>query len=155
MKIILRTGVLLAFLASGLTTLCGQSAVHRWTLQECIEYAIEHNIEILQQEISVEEYEIELNTSRNSRLPNLSGGASQNFNFGRSQDPATGIYEANQTTSTSLSLSSSTPVFSGLRITNQIALNELNLKAAMEGLEKAREDLGLQVTSLYLDLLFK
>ena len=131
------------------------SGTVKWTLRQCIEYAIENNIEIKQQELEVENTEIDLNTAKNSRLPSLSASASQNFNFGRSQSMETGIYEANKTASTSVGLSSSTVVFNGMRINNQVKYNELNLLAAMENLNKAKENLGLQVTSYYLDVLFQ
>ena len=127
----------------------------QWTLQECVDYAIANNIQIKQQELSVESSEVELNTSINSRLPSLSAGASQNFNFGRSPSMATGIYEQNTSASTSLSLSSSVSIFNGMRISNQIKGDQLNLMAATEGLNKAKENLALNVASYYLEILFK
>ena len=54
-----------------------------WTLQECISYAVAHNLVIRQQEDNVKQQEISLSTSRNSRLPNLSGSVGESFNFGR------------------------------------------------------------------------
>lgn len=133
----------------------GVSAQEVWTLRRAIDYAIENNIEIKQQEVTVSNSEITLNTSKNSRLPNLSGGVSQNINLGRSPSLETGIYEDNRSSSTSFSLSSSVPVFAGMRLNNEIKQNELNLKAATENLEKAKENLELQVTSLYLQALFR
>jgi Outer membrane protein len=127
----------------------------QWTLQECVDYAIANNIQIKQQELSVEGSEIELNSSINSRLPSLSAGASQNFNFGRSPSMATGVYEQNTSASTGFSVSSNVSVFNGMRISNQIKGNEINLMAATEGLKKAKENLALNVASYYLDILFK
>ena len=131
------------------------SAQKKWSLQACVDYAVEHNLDIRQQALTVESSELDLNTARNSRLPNLNASASQNFNFGRSQNQATGIYEANQSASTNIGASSSIPVYQGLRINRQIEANELNLLAATEGLKRARENLGLQVATYYLDALFK
>ncbi len=146
-----QTIILLAalFLAGSL------SAQKKWSLQECVDYAIEHNLDIRQQALTMESSELDLNTARNSRLPNLNASAGQNFNFGRSQNQATGIYEANQTASTSIGASSSIPIYQGLRINRQIEANELNLLASMEGLQRAKENLGLQVATWYLDALFK
>ena len=148
-----RTFLILLFAAVSAITF-GQK---QWTLQECVDYAIANNIQIKQQELSVEGSEIELNSSINSRLPSLSAGASQNFNFGRSPSMATGVYEQNTSasTSTGFSLSSNVSVFNGMRISNQIKGNELNLMAATEGLKKAKENLALNVASYYLDILFK
>jgi outer membrane protein len=136
--------------------LCSNAyAQKRWTLQECIHYAIENNIEIKQQLLNVENSEIELNSSRNSRLPNLNAGASQSLNFGRSPSMATGIYEQNTSAGTGFSISSSVPVYNGNRISNEIKGSELNLKAAVEGLNRAKENLSLNVAAYYLDVLFK
>jgi outer membrane protein len=123
---------------------------------------VEHNIELQQQTLGVESAEIDLNTSRNSRLPNISAGAGQNFGFGRGtvryKDPETGEtydrYEDTQSASTSLSASVGIPVFQGFRINHQIKADELNLKAAVEGLEKAKQNLELAVASYFLDVLF-
>ncbi|MDR3094265.1 MAG: TolC family protein [Bacteroidales bacterium] len=133
----------------------GADAQKSWTLGECITYAVSNNISIKQQELVIENSELELSTSRNSWLPNLNAGAGQNFNFGRSPSMATGIYEQNKSSSTSFSVSSSMPVFSGMRITNEIKSNELNLKAATEGLKKAKEDVSLNIALYYLEALFK
>ena len=127
----------------------------KWTLRECIDYAIEHNIDIKRQQLAIESSELSLNTSRNSRLPNLNAGASQNFNFGRSPSMATGIYEDNKSASTSFSLSSSVPIFNGLRITNEIKGAELDLKASMEGLNKAKDDMSVNIALYYMEVLFK
>ena len=138
-----------------LLTCSAALAQERWTLSECTLYAIEHNIDIKLQRLNVENSEIELNTSRNRRLPDLSAGASQSVNFGRSPSMATGIYEQNTSSGTGFSLSSSVPVYNGMRISNEIKSSELNLHAAVEGLNKATENLSLNVAAYYLDILFK
>ena len=138
----------------GLWGVC--AAQSPWTLRGCIDYAVEHNLEIRQQAIGVDNAEIELNTTKSSRLPSLDGMANQSFNFGRSMSQGTGIYEeAKAASSTQFALSSSVPVFSGMRISRQIETDELNLKAATENLNKAKENLELQVASFYLEALFK
>lgn len=141
---------------SGLLLLTiGLQAQSKWTLRQCIDYAVENNIEIKQQALNVKNAEIDLNTNKSSRLPNLSGDASQSFSFGRSQSVATGIYEDNTASSTSFGLSTSMPLFTGFRIPNQIKKSELDLKAATEGLNKAKNNMQLSVASYYLDVLFK
>lgn len=134
-----------------------------WSLRECIDHALAHNIEIRQTELRVNSAENELNTARNSRLPNFDVGAGQSFGFGRSQvryqDPTTNEtynrYENTQTASTSFSASAGLPVFQGFRIANQIRVGRFNLAAAEAGLDRAKENLELNVTALYLDVLLK
>ncbi|MFV0470043.1 MAG: TolC family protein [Dysgonomonas sp.] len=126
-----------------------------WTLRECITYAIENNTAIKQQKVSVDNAEINLNTSKSSRLPDLNASLGHEFTFGRTTYSATnGVGKSNSGTS-NFSISSSTPLFTGFKITNDIEAKKFDLMAATEGLKKAKDDLGLQVTSYYLDVLFK
>lgn len=128
---------------------------NNWSLRQCIDYAVKNNIEIKQQDLQVKNAEINLNTSKNSRLPDLNATASHTFNFGRAISPSTNSYLATNMANTSVGVSSSTPLFTGFRITNDIKAKEFDLLAATEGLKKARENMELQITSYYLDVLFK
>lgn len=126
----------------------------KWTLRQCIDYAIENNIDIKQQMLNVRSSEVDVNTAKMSRLPNLNGNVGQNFSFGQSTG-SNNVNSSANSSSTTMGLSTSMPLFTGFRIPNQIKMNELNLLAATEGLNKAKENMELQVTSLYLDVLFK
>lgn len=143
-----------SYLFIGIGAMCMPvHAQQTWTLRQCIDYAIEHNLTIKQQEATAEQNKIELNTAKNSRLPNLSGSASHSFNFGRSLQ-ADNTYKSINTQSTGLNLSTSIPLFTGLQITNNIALSKLNLQAALEDLNAAKENISIQVASNYLQVLF-
>lgn len=142
------TFVTIAVLSAG-----SAMAQKQWDLKQCIEYAIEHNLTIKQQEAAKDESAVDLNTAKWSRLPNLSGSASHSFNFGRSLQ-MDNTYQQLNTQNTGLNLNTSIPLFTGMQIPNQIALSKLNLKAAVEDLNKAKEDISIQVTSAYLQVLF-
>ncbi len=137
-----------------LLTLSAQSQ-SGWTLRQCIDFAIEHNIEIMQQDLKVKGADVDLNSSKNEQLPDLTGAVGQSFNFGRSPNASTGVFEAKTASLTSFSVSTSVPIFTGFRIQNQIKANELSLYAAMAGLNKAKENMELQITAYFLDVLFK
>ncbi|MFV0419711.1 MAG: TolC family protein [Dysgonomonas sp.] len=140
----------------GLLVVClSVQAQAKWTLRQCVDYAVENNIELKQQALNVTSSEIDLSTSKNSRLPDLNASANQSFNFGQSLDYKTNTYTSNNSSGTNFSISSSTPIFTGFRIPNQIKVSEFNLMAATEGLKKAKENLEIQVVSLYLEILFK
>ena len=78
----------------------------------------------------------------------LNGNASHSFNFGRSLQ-ANNTYQSINTQNTGLNLSTSVPLFTGMQIPNNIALSKLNLKAATEDLNKAKEDISIEVASAY------
>ena len=146
------------FIAAALALTSAASGQKKWTLRECIDYAVENNIEIKQTALNVENAAIELNTAQHSRLPNLNAGLNQNFSFGRSQVDVGGEspqMRNTQTSNSGLSLSAGMPLFQGFRINNQIKAGRLDLQAAAEGLERARQNLELNVASYYLDVLFK
>lgn len=129
------------------------SGQEKWSLEKCILHAIEHNLQIKQQEAAKDKSEVELNTAKWSRLPDLNGSASHSFNFGRSLQ-ADNTYQGLNTQNTGLNLNTSVPLFTGLKISNNIALAKLDLEAATEDLNKAKEDISIQVASLYLQALF-
>lgn len=130
-----------------------QTPTKQWSLVECIDYAIENNIELKQQEQARENQEVALHTSKHSWLPDLNGGVNQNFDFGRSPSK-TGVIVDQNSKNTSAYLSLNMPVFDGLKIPNDIAARKLDLHAAIESLNKAKEDLSIGVTSYYLQVLY-
>ena len=137
-----------------LSAICLSSAAAQpWTLRECCDYAVSHNISIRQQENQCRQQEIQLSNARNSRLPDLSGSVSQNFSFGRGLT-ADNTYSNTNTSSTSFSLGTSVPLFTGFQIPNQIKMNQLNLEAATAELEKAKNDIRMQVAQAYVQILY-
>lgn len=126
---------------------------HRWTLRECMAHALENNIEIKRMDIETQRRETELSTARNSRLPDLNASAGQNFSFGRGLT-AENTYSDNNTSNTSFTLATSVPLFTGFNIPNTIELNKLNLQASLADLEKARNDIRMQVAAAYVQVLY-
>ena len=130
-----------------------QAQQKAWTLRQCADYAVEHNISIKQHVNNREQRVIQLSTSRNSRLPDLSASASESFSFGRGLT-LDNTYANRSTSSTSFSMGTSVPLFTGFQIPNQIKLSRLNLEAATQDLEKARNDVRMQVAQAYVQILY-
>ena len=127
---------------------------HRqWSLADCIDYALNHNISVKQADNQMRQRELQLSTARNMRLPDLSASAGQNFSFGRGLT-AENTYSNTNTSNTSLSLGTTVPLFTGFQIPNQIRMNQLNLEAATQDLEKARNDISVQVAQAYVQVLY-
>ena len=125
----------------------------QWSLRECCDYAVEHNIGIKQQQNQCRQQEIQLSTAKNARLPEVSGSVGQNFSFGRGLT-MDNTYTNTNTSSTSLQLGASVPLFTGFEIPNQIKLNKLNLEAATADLEKAKNDIRMEVAKAYVQILY-
>lgn len=143
-KLLLPIGLLLASY---------QMQAEEWSLRKCVDYAIEHNISIKQRENVKRQQQLQLSNAKNSRLPNLDGSVSQNFSFGRGLT-SDNTYTNKSTSSTSFSLGTSVPLFTGLRIPNTIKLNQLNLEASTADLEKAKNDISVQVAQAYVQILY-
>ena len=125
-----------------------------WSLQECIDYANEHNLDIKMSRVTIDQQEIRLNTARNRRLPDLSASASQSFSFGRSASGYDNTYQNQNSSATQWSASTSIPIFSGFQVNNEIAAVKLDLHTVAAELEKAKEDLEITITSSYLQILY-
>lgn len=128
-------------------------AQQQWSLRQCIDYAVEHNIQVKQREVSRMQRELDVNTAKNSRLPDLSASASESFSFGRGLT-AQNTYSNTNTSSTSFNLSSSVPLFTGYRIPRTLEMQKLNLEAATADLEKAKNDIRMQVAQAYVQILY-
>ena len=132
---------------------CPAGAQKLWTLRECCDYAVSHNISIRQQENQCRQQDIQLNNAKSMRLPDVSASVGQNFSFGRGLT-ASNTYSNTNTSSTSFSLGASIPLFTGFQIPNQIKMNQLNLEAATADLEKAKNDIRMQVAQVYVQILY-
>ena len=95
------------------------NAQKSWSLRQCCDYAVEHNITVKQYDNQRRQRELQLSTARNSRLPDLNASAGQNFSFGRGLT-AENTYTNTNTSSTSFSLGTSIPLFTGFQIPNNI-----------------------------------
>lgn len=124
-----------------------------WTLQDCISYALEHNLTVKRQDLASKQAEVELETAKLSRLPGLNASASQNFSFGRGLS-ADNTYVNTNTASTGFSLGSSANLFSGFRTEETIRLRALDLESANENLLRAKNDLSMNVAAAYVQILY-
>ncbi len=129
------------------------NAQEKWSLQKCIDYAQTNNIVIKQYEINTKYQENELMQSKNNRLPGVNANLSQDFSFGRSEQ-LDGTYRSRNTMNTSLSLGTNVVVYNGGRLKNTIVQQDYELKKSLENLKKAKDDVTLNITSGYLDILF-
>ena len=94
---------------------------HPWTLQECTEWALEHNLTVASQAVTVEGREIDKNTANMSWLPSVNGSVSENWSFGRGIG-GNNTYESGNSASTGFSLGANMNLFDGLATPRRIQL---------------------------------
>lgn len=142
----------MAAIACCVTTQAQQQA---WTLRQCIDYAIANNIDIRKAANAADKNAVAVNTAKWARLPNLSGSAGQNWSWGRAASPVDNTYSDMNNGSSRFDIGTSVPVFTGFQLPNQYALAKLDFEATIQDLNKAKEDIAINVASIYLEVLFK
>jgi outer membrane protein len=130
-------------------------AQQAWSLEECIQYAMDNNIQIKQSVLNTEYNQNLLKQSKMGQIPNLNATGNYNYAWGRVLDQTTYQFTENQqSNSISLGFSSSANLFNGLRVRNTILQNELNLMASYEDVEKIKNDISLNIAAGYLSIMF-
>jgi outer membrane protein len=149
----MRKTIILCVCLIGSSGLCvAQIPQKSWTLEECIQFGLENNIAVKQYELAKENQEITVKTTSFSRLPDLSANVGQTFYFGRTPD-RDGVYQDQTGSNSSLGINTSVNLFSGFQVTNQLKAEKMELLAATEDLNRAREDLSLSITGYFLQVL--
>ncbi len=126
----------------------------KWTIMECVEYALKNNISIKQSELDVRLADIEKKAAVGNFLPNLNASGSHSWSIGANINPVTNARENQTTQFTQMSLSSSVDVYNGLQNQNRLRRAKLSQLAAQYQLTKMQDDISLYVANAYLDILF-
>lgn len=152
----LKKALLLAFFAGfGLNGANAQSeGGNKWTLQQCIDYAVQNNLQIKLANLNAEVSKLASKDARNNLLPDLNGSMGQNFLYGRSIDPFTNTFVNQTVRSNSFGLNSSVTLFSGLQLQNSIKRAKLDEQASQSDAEKAKNDMILNIITAYMQILF-
>jgi len=124
-----------------------------WSLQKCIDYALQNNIQIKQQTLNSEYYNNQLQQAKFNRLPNLNAGFQNNMSFGRTIG-ADNTYLDINSNSTSGSLNSNVTLWNGFTLTNSIKMADMDLRSTLEDMKKAKDDIMLNIAASYLEILF-
>ena len=131
-----------------------------WTLDDCIEYATLHNIDLRKKSVQIQKRGVSLNTSRNEWLPIVEGEFAEQFSFGNynsttsSMNGNTGS-QNNDLSYTTGKISATMNLFDGMKVKNSIIADRFSLEAATADLENARKDIGIQIAVQYLQCLYQ
>ena len=123
------------------------SAQQAWSLEDCLQYAMENNIQIKQQVLNTEYNENLLKQSKLGQIPSLSGSGNYSYSWGRALDQTTYRFTDEQINSVNLGLNSFTNLFNGLQVRNTIKQNELNLMASYQDVERVKNEISLNIAA--------
>lgn len=147
-----KSATIIAAVATFAFTASTQAQNKKWTLKECIDYAILHNIEVKQSQNQIKNLHIERNTLKSSFLPDLNAGASQRFSFGRALNQDN-TYEDSNIQNSSFSVNTEMPLFTGFKTSASLSRNRFDILAAEANKELIENNLSLNVASYYFQIL--
>lgn len=127
---------------------------NQWTLEECIEYAHQHNLQVKQSQLDLLSSKVELDRSKADLFPTLNAGTGFSNAVGRSIDPFTNVMIDEPVTSQNYSLTSGLTLFNGFSQQNIIKQNKALFKANEFELAQMKNDISLQIVTAYTNILF-
>lgn len=142
------TGLLLIF-----SVVVGMAQQKKWTLEECVYYAVENNLTVAQYELDLENAKIDQSDALGALLPNLNGTLQASANTGLALDPTTNNLVSATIFSAQGDLTSSVTLFDGLRNYNRIERAKLSGIANQYRLDDIKDDIRLSVANAYLQVL--
>jgi outer membrane protein len=123
-----------------------------WTLQKCIEHALNNNIQVRKSELSNQEYLINAGEAKAQRFPSANASVSQNFNWTKST--AAGESGLTGNNGSNYSINTGVTVFNASRLTTLIKQAELSIEGGKFSLETTKESISLSILDAYLQILY-
>ena len=123
-----------------------------WTLEKCIKYALEQNIQVRKSSLSNETSVLYADQAKAQRFPSLTASVNQNFDWSRSNAPANASLTGSN--GTSYSVNSGITLFNYSRINNLIKQAELDIQSGVYSLESTRESISLSILNAFLQILY-
>jgi Outer membrane protein len=125
-----------------------------WSVDDCIQYALEKNIQVQKAQVSNDIYKVNLTYAKSAWYPSLSGSARQNFDWGNQSNNTTGSIVFKGTNSTDLSLNSGMTVYNANKIRNSVKKSETDYEADKYNTEVIKESVSLNVLNAYVQVLY-
>lgn len=123
------------------------------TVQQCLDIALENNLDIKTAQLNLTGNQVNLTQSKLSRLPTANLGWNYGFNWGRSIDPTSNDFISQRIQFSGLNGNSNMTIYNGLQQYNTIKQNEVNINASEADLERAKNDLIINIANLYLGVI--
>ena len=125
-----------------------------WTVDDCIQYALEKNIQVQKAQVSNSIFEINLAYAKSAWYPSLSGSARENLSWSNQLNTTTGSTVFKGTNGTNISVNSGMTVYNGNRIRNNVRKSEIDYEADKYNTEVIKESVSLSVLNAYLQVLY-
>ena len=126
-----------------------------WSLKDCINYALNENINIRKSNLSVKESEIRLSQSKTNRIPTLNGSASTTYSWAKEQMTESNSFgDKSRKNISTFGLSSGTTLYNGGKLKNKIKEADVNYKGEQYSSETQKEFLQLNILNAYLEILY-
>lgn len=127
----------------------------KWSLQQCVNYAIKNNVSVRQSDVQARISAITAKQSKMTLFPSLTGNINSSYQHGLTTNPTTNILESSSYISGNMNLQASYNIFNWNARKNTIAANNLALKADEIGIDKARNDIALTVANAFLQVMLR
>ena len=125
-----------------------------WTVDDCIQFALEKNIQVQKAQVSNSIFEINLAYAKSAWYPSLSGSARENLSWSNQLNTTTGSTVFKGTDGTNISVNSGMTVYNGNRIKNNVRKSEIDYEADKYNTEVIKESVSLNVLNAYLQVLY-
>lgn len=135
-------------------TILAQAQEKKWTLKECVDYAIQNNISIKQTELDNELIAIDKKDAFGNFLPTANANASHSWNIGLNINPITNLAETQTFQNTSLGFNVGVDIYKGMQNQNRLRRANIAKIAGQYQLTKMKDDISLNVANAYLQILF-
>ncbi|MBS1656002.1 MAG: TolC family protein, partial [Bacteroidetes bacterium] len=129
------------------------TTAEKWDLRKCVDYALENNISVKQADLQIRFAELELKLGKMAQLPGAQLSGNLGYSSGRNQDPTTFSLITTGYLFNNYSLQASVDIFNWFSKKNNIDVKSLNLQATQAGVDKAKNDISLNVAVAYLQIL--
>jgi|TARA_R110000751_G_scaffold62520_7_gene129165 outer membrane protein len=126
--------------------------MRKWTLQECVEYAVDNNLTVEQFELDLENAQIDKSDAVGNFLPNLNASTSVSSNTGFSINPTNNLPTNSTAFNVNAGFSSNVTLFDGLRNINRLNRAKMSAIASQYRLDNLKDDIRLNVANAYLDV---
>lgn len=128
-----------------------------WSIEDCIQYAIDHNLSVQQQLLNLEETKLSVSDAKGNYLPNLNASMGNSWNQGLSQSLTSGVLvkEVETIRYSSYGISSNIPIYSGMQNYHTYQQAKLQEVAAKFNIESVKDDIKLNVANGFLQLLLQ